>query len=368
MGDKMKKKMIIYMSKLSVGGMEKSLLNLIKYSDFKKEYDVTIFALYSKEEEYKKELESQVKLNLLWKKEWNILGKLICIIKIIIKLLRLKLKIDKYDVAICYPYQHRILSILTRNSSKNSIIFIHSNIEEKYQENIHKHMKKIRYDKFNKVICVSNNALNSFKKLYPSYQGISTKVNNYIDGENILINSKEKIDSIHQKNDEITFINIARHDESSKRITRIIESAKKLIDEGYRFKIYLIGNGEDTNLYKMKIEEFKLEDTIYLLGKKNNPYPYLKNANCLIMSSAYEGYGIVLDEARVLGIPFITTDVADAKQLTKEGYGILCENSQKGVYEGMKQYLKEGYEVKNKFNYKKFNLEITSKLNETIKK
>ena len=65
----MKKKMIIYMSKLSVGGMEKSLLNLIKYSNLKKNYDITLYVLYSLEEEYLKELESQIKVDLLWNKK-----------------------------------------------------------------------------------------------------------------------------------------------------------------------------------------------------------------------------------------------------------------------------------------------------------
>lgn len=364
----MKKKMIIYMSKLSVGGMEKSLLNLIKYSNLKKDYDITLYVLYSLEEEYIKELESQIKIDLLWNKKWSIVGKIVCIIKILFKLLKLNLKIEKYDVSICYPYQHKILSKLTRKSSNNSIIFIHSNILEKYQEKIDKHMKKIKYDKFNKVICVSNNALDAFRKLYPQYKGISTTINNYIDGENIITKSNEKIDKEWEKNKEIKFINIARHDEQSKKITRIINSTKKLVDEGYKFKVYLIGSGNSTDLYKSKIKDSKLEKTIQLLGKKNNPYPYLKCANCLILSSAYEGYGIVLDEARILEVPFITTDVADAKTLTEEGYGILCENSEQGIYNGMKKYLNEGFSVKNKFDYQEFNSKITEKLDEIIKK
>ena len=76
----------------------------------------------------------------------------------------------------------------------------------------------------------------------------------------------------------------------------------------------------------------------------------------------------MLDEARILDIPFITTDVADAKNITKEGYGILCENSEKGIYEGMKKYLDEGFSIKNKFNYQEFNLKITNQLDKIINK
>ena len=361
----MKQKMIIYMSKLSVGGMEKSLINLINQSNFTKDYDVTLYALYSKEESYLKELESKVNVKLLWHKEWNILGKLVCSAKMLKDLILLKLRKNKYDVAICYPYQHQILSILTRSSSKNSIIFIHSNISLKYGNQIEKHKKKIRYDKFAKVVCVSNNALDNFKKLYPNYKGKSITINNYINGSEIIELSKEKIDDLNI--DNITFINIARHEDESKKITRIINASNKLKKENYQFKVLLVGDGKDHQMYQELINKYKLQKEVILLGKKTNPYPYLKLSDCLIMSSQYEGYGIVLDEARILNKPFITTDVADAKLITTKGYGILCDNSQEGIYNGMKEFLDKGYTIKNKFDYQEFNKQITNLLDEIVK-
>ena len=115
------------------------------------------------------------------------------------------------------------------------------------------------------------------------------------------------------------------------------------------------------------INELNVNDIVYLLGKKVNPYPYIKNSSALIRSSAYEGYGIVIDEARILNIPVISTDVADAKEIMNEGYGILCENSDDGVYNGMKKFLDEGYLITNKFNYNKFNDEMDTKLENFIK-
>ena len=73
-----------------------------------------------------------------------------------------------------------------------------------------------------------------------------------------------------------------------------------------------------------------------------------------------------MNEARVLNIPIITSDVADAKTITEEGYGILCENSENGIYEGMKQFLDFGYVIKKRFNYKKFNDKITDTLNQIV--
>ena len=101
----MKKKMIIYMSKMSVGGMEKVLLNLLKQSNFTKNYDVTVYMLYSKENTYLNELKSLVKVKLLWKYKWNIFGKLICGIKMCFQLLKpCKFYISKITVKIEQKY------------------------------------------------------------------------------------------------------------------------------------------------------------------------------------------------------------------------------------------------------------------------
>lgn len=365
----MKKKMIIYMSKLSVGGMEKVLVNLINQSNFRKNYDVTVYVLYSKEKSMLKELQEKVNVKLLWKKEWGILGKIVCSIKMTLDLLKLKLTKSQFDVAICYPYQHQILSILTRNTSKNNVIFIHNNLKDKYGDKIKSHMRKLQFNKFAKVVCVSNDALKNFRELYPNYQGISMTINNYINGKEILdLSQKEIEEKIDTPKNLTTFINIARHEEKSKRISRIIEAAYKLKKENYKFQVLLIGNGEDHQKYHDLINQYKLNKEVLLLGKKLNPYAYLKKSDCLIMSSFYEGYGIVLDEARILNKPFISTDVADAKLIADEGYGIVCENSDEGVYLGMKEFLEKGYKIKNKFDYTKFNEKITNSLDEIVQK
>lgn len=365
----MKKNMIIYMSKLSVGGMEKALLNLIKNSNLKKNYNITIYLLYSMEDKYLKELEEQVNIKLLWKKEWNLLGKLVCIVKILIDMIKLKIFKNSYDVAICYPYQHSILALLTLNSSENNIIFLHNNIEKKYGDNVSKYIKKMHFNKFKKIIAVSNDAIEVFKKLVPDYRGETAVIHNYIDGKDILIKSVESIEetNLFSEKDGPIFINIARHEEKSKKISRIINSSKRLLDEGYKFKVILIGDGEDHKKYSEMIHNFNIDKNVILLGKKINPYPYLKSSDCFLLSSSYEGYGIVLDEARILDVPIISTDVADAKLILEDGYGILCKNSSDGVYDGMKEYLDNGFSLAKRFDYNKFNQEITKLLDEFVK-
>ncbi len=359
----MKKSLKINMSKLSVGGMEKALVDLLNESDLLKNYDVTLLLVYNSKINYIDFLPKSIKLDIVYKGDWNIFGKIITSYKILFKLIKALFK--KYDVSICYSHHHGILSKITRLESKNSIVFIHTDLlRSRTSKELKKLNNKLKFCKFSKVVCVSECAKKSFIEIYPDYKGEIVVANNYIDGEKILKNSNEKINKSKEK--IITFLNVARHEDFHKKISRIINSTKKLNEEGYKFKVLLIGDGKDHQYYKQMISDLKLNN-IELLGGKKNPFPYYKISDAFIFSSSFEGYGIVLNEARVLGIPIISTDVADASLIVEEGYGILCENSEKGIYEGMKEFLEKGYIIKTKFNYKEFNQRITKIINEIIK-
>ena len=95
---------------------------------------------------------------------------------------------------------------------------------------------------------------------------------------------------------------------------------------------------------------------------KENPYPYLKESDCLLMSSQFEGYPVVFVESMILNKPIVTTLVSDANKDIKDKFGIVTENSLDGVYEGMKKFLDEGFEIKKKFDPEKFNKDIINEL------
>ena len=357
------KKLIIYMPKLSVGGMEKALINLLNFSSITKKYEVELFLGYLVQKEYLDMIPQNVKVYLCCKGNWNIFGKLITYFKMMIKNVRVVLKIDKYDAAISYAYQHPILARLARNSSRNNIIFVHNNLILKYGKNS-KRIKKMKFDKFAKIVCVSNNAKEAFEKLYPNFNGIIEVINNFLDGQSI---EKKVLENVTFDYIKPVFVAVGRCEEKAKRFSRIIKASDKLKKEGYKFSVIIIGDGKDFKIYQDMVNDLEINDYVHLLGKKINPYPYIKNSSALILSSAYEGYGIVIDEARILNVPVISTDVADAKEIMNEGYGILCENSDDGVYNGMKKFLDEGYTLANKFDYNKFNDEMNTKLENFIK-
>ena len=356
-----KKKLIIFFSKLSIGGMERALVDLIKKSNLRNNYDVTLYVGYVIEKSFQNDLEKLIKVKVIWPYKWNIIGKIYSYIKMSIDKLKLK---NKYDLSICYSHHHKILSDLTHIASNNTICFIHGDLSKsRSKEELIKLDNNLRFKEFNKIICVSNNAKKSFLKAYPDFKGKIYAINNYIDGENIINKSKEMVDDYSF--DHKTFINISRHEERSKQVSLIILATKKLIDEGYKFKVLLIGDGESHSLYENLVKDNNLENVITLLGNRINPYKYLVKSSALVFTSKFEGYGLVLDEARVLNVPIITTNVGDAELIIKDGYGLLCEDNIDSIYLNMKKYLDEGFKPK-KFNYEEFNNKITKELDEVI--
>ena len=165
--------------------------------------------------------------------------------------------------------------------------------------------------------------------------------------------SNEKID-IKKDNKITTFINVGRHDEKSKRLTRLIYATKKLKEENQKFKILLIGDGQDSNFYKEIVKKEKLEDVIQFLGRKKNPYPYYKISDCVILTSDYEGYPVVFLESFVLQKPIITTKVSDYKEV--------ADKNENDIYKKMKQFIEEGFKIEKQFDVNQYNKQIIEKL------
>lgn len=354
-----RKSMIIYMPKLSFGGMEKALVNLINYGHLDKKYDLTLCLTYTGEMNYLPLLPPDIKLIIFWKGKWNFLGKIVGAIRLMLRCIYAIFK--KYDIAISYSYQHPILTTLTRLSSKNNIVYIHTNLVNSTPESLlKKRLRRCKYEKFTKIICVSQDAKKTLLKLIGKRDKVYA-LNNLIDGDKIIDKSCEEVTDFTFSENKIYFINISRHYERHKKLLRLLSSVQRLNSEGYDFEVLFVGDGVDHHLYEDKIKEYHL-DNVHLLGKKSNPYKYLKHSSALVLSSISEGYPVVFIESMVLGIPIITTDVSDARKDIEGKYGIVTSNDELGVYEGMKAFLDKGYKIKKPFDYDDFNQEIIAQI------
>ena len=130
----------------------------------------------------------------------------------------------------------------------------------------------------------------------------------------------------------------------------------------------IIGEGPDYDILQKRIIENGLKNIVNLLGFKSNPYPYIQSSDVFISSSRAEGFSTVASEAVILGKPCIVTDCSGMRELfgIKGEYGYIVENSEDGIYNGMKAFLMnkrliEIYGEKSIQNRKRFNIDETIK-------
>lgn len=342
------------MSRLKHGGMEKSLLNFLNLSNISKKYDVTLYLAYCLDNSLLDEFPKGVHVKLLCR-HWNAFGKLITACKLLFLYIKSIVLKYSYDTSICYTNHQQIFSVLARLNAKNSILFVHSDVARYSEETFLKMKKKIEYEKFSTIICNSKTSAKSLQERYEQVLNVKI-VPNYVNGKQIIQKAKEKI-SETVFDDRVTFINIANHVEEYKNISSIIRVCNNL-KEKYNFQLLLVGSGPDTEFYKNLICEYHLENHVILLGTKANPYPYLAKSTCLIFSSKYEGYGMVLDEARVLNIPIISTDCGASKEIVNDNNGFIYYTEEE-LENAMISILNHSKKFNQDFNYKKFNEKIT---------
>ncbi|CDE15240.1 uncharacterized protein BN670_00066 [Clostridium sp. CAG:470] len=364
------KKLLFGAYSLDIGGIEKALVILVNKLQ-EKGYDITL-VLEKKQGIFLNEIDPKIKIieYAPSNSKNKIQRKIINLIKRIKFTLKYK---NKYDFSASFATYSLPASFIARTASKNCYLWGHADYLTLFDGNAEK-MKEFfierNFDKFKKIIFVSKEGKDSFIKVFPEMKEKTMVCNNLIDANKILELSKEKIPEEdlskinkleNTKKETTIFINVGRHQEKQKKLSRLIEAATMLKKDNMNFKIIFIGDGPETEEYKKQVKNNQLENNIIFLGKKQNPYPYFKIADCVVLTSDYEGYPVVFLESFILEKPIITTKVSDYKEVENK-YGFVTEKDTKDIYEKMKNFILNGFEIKEKFDYKKYNEEILKKI------
>lgn len=388
------KKILFSAYSLDVGGIETALVTLLKY--LVNDYDITL-VLEKKQGVFLEDLPKEIKV--ITYTPSSLKFKLIRKVINFVKQLSFKLKYkNKFDFSADFATYSMPASFVARTASKNNAIWIHNNYMNFYDNDINQYRKffeSLKVQEFKKIVFVSNLDKKVFIAQFPELTKSTYVCNNLIDykkiqkladekipnedlkkifGEdypNINLNKISKKDAEKQSKKEINaetkvpiFLNVGRHDEKQKKISRILDATEKLNKNGFKFKVLLVGKGTNTKDYEEIIKEKKLNNVI-LLGAKKNPYPYFKISDSFLLSSQFEGYPVVFVESEILGLPIITTNVSDSKKDIDGIFGQVVENSEKGVYRGMKNFLEKGLKTE-KFDSEKFNQNIIEQIKQII--
>lgn len=346
-----------------LGGIENALLTLLNYLA-NKNYAITL-VLEEKQGIFLNDLDNRINIIQYAPSKSNniIIRKSINLAKRILFTIKYK---NRFDFSASYATYSKMASFVARVASKNRILWGHADYLELFngnKEKIKEFFNELHYEDFRKIVFVSKKACKSFINIYPNAKDKVIFCNNLIDYKRVEILSNENIE---EKKTTYTFVNVGRHDELQKRLTRIIEASKKLKEDNLNFRVLFIGEGKDTKDYKKMVKKLELEKEITFIGLKKNPYPYMKLADSIILSSDYEGYPVVFLEALILNKPIITTNVADALEDIHNKYGKVVNKTVEDLYRTMKQFIEDGYDINCKFNVEEYNNEIELKLDKLI--
>ena len=339
------------------------------------DYDITIFTIYLNGE-LEKELSSKVKLQTLCDKSFLQLNKFQRKISMPLKVLLFKNNIakkqlkEKYDVEIAF-LEGPITRIFSyKNKKAKKIAWIHSDISQifghGFKSKIKRFLDKKIYSKYNKLIFVSKDNMEKFNEIYPDVKVDKKVINNYIDKEKVIKKAQEGQD-IEFDESVINFVTVTRLVEP-KAIDRLIKVHKKLIDNGYYHKIYVVGDGPEREKLENLVKVNSVNETFVLLGKKENPYPYIKNATYFCLLSRFEGYPMVLEEAKILEKFIIITNTASREVIEQYDKSVILDNNENDIYEGMKEIIENSNELLKKSNNNKTydNQDIIEKIKQII--
>ena len=364
----MKKKILIASYDLEIGGVERSLISMLNNFDYER-YDVELL-LYNHSGEFMPLILKDVKLlpeNTKYKSIRLGIGTLIKAGEYNLAFQRLRAKYgyeyrkdkslddtyqmqlmwkycnpyfpkveEEYDVAISYLWPHNFVAEKVR--AKKKIAWIHtdySNISP--DRNIDLEV----WDKFDSIVGVSEKCVATFLKLYPSLKKKCVVVENITSPEFIRKMSEEQVSEEFEK-DKFNLLTVARFSHA-KGIDQGVEAIKLLRDRGIdNIKWYIVGYGGDENKIRELITRYSLEDMIEILGKKDNPYPYMKMCDLYMQPSRYEGKAVTVVEAQILAKPVLITNYPTAhSQVVDRVDGEICELSIEGIANGVEKFYRD---------------------------
>ncbi len=332
------KQLIFFAKHMEIGGLEKSLLNLLNSLD-PMEYAVTL-VLEEQHGPLLEQLGSHITV-----KEYRLSSCPFVPLRKILnftKRMLWKLKYgNKYDFSCSYCTYSIIGSRLAQYASQNSCLYVHNDYTTIYPD--HKEFAdfftQLRTDRFRHVLFVSNESKAAFTDRLPQYADKCDVVNNIVEWESVRSRAAEPC-SITKAPDETLFVFVGRLDEPHKRMSRLLEAFAAARQERQDIRLLMVGDGPDRKLCEELIEKHGLSDTVTMVGAQTNPYPYLNAGDCLVLASDYEGFPVVYFEAMILGKDIITTIPVSDERVDVGAYATVADKTTEAFANALINYEK----------------------------
>jgi glycosyltransferase involved in cell wall biosynthesis len=367
----LKKRLLFIADNLKVGGVEKSLVSLLRCIDYQR-YDVDLL-LFKKEGLFLKQVPKDVNIitspnyvsyfqvskdgisRMMFQSlikngplfTWKFLKGLLNGLKNKnMGIARQKLWVQlherfpsytgNYDAAVGFSGGLTTYFMMDKINAEKKLAWVHLDYRMLRQDD---QINKSYFERCDQVVTVSPRCGEVLKEVFPELKNKIKVMYNIVSPTliNELSNEEPTLYDLEFKG--LTILTMGRLS-SQKGLDIAIPAVSQLAKDGYKFKWYVLGDGPEEEQIRKKIKEFEVEEFFVLLGTTDNPYPYLKTADIYAQPSRFEGKAIAIDESKILHKPILVTDFSTVKdQIKNRENGIIVPMSSEGIYNGLKKLL-----------------------------
>lgn len=243
----------------------------------------------------------------------------------------------EYDLAISFLQPHNY--VLNKVKAKKKSCWIHTDYT-KVEFDVDAELPI--WSQYDHIVSISPDVTKTFIQVFPSLQ------EKIIEIENILspLFVKKRADEVDVRSEipqdgvAINILSVGRFHEQ-KNFDNIPNICHRILKSGINIRWYIIGFGDDTLILE-KIKEAKMKDHVIILGKRTNPYPYMKACDIYAQPSRYEGKSVTVREAQMLCKPVVITNYPTAKSQIQDGVdGVIVPMDNAGCAKGMAEFIKD---------------------------
>ena len=240
-----------------------------------------------------------------------------------------------YDLAVSFLTPHDI--VLKKVRAQKKAAWIHTDYS---QVDVDQALELPVWAAYDKIVSISSDVTRAFLEVFPSLEHKIVEIPNVLSPKLVRersesISSEEIAREMPREKGVVNLLSVGRFS-AAKNYDNIPDICRRILNEELSVRWYIIGYGGDESLIRRKIQEAEMEDHVILLGKKENPYPYMKACDIYVQPSRYEGNAVTACEAQILGKPVVVTDYPTAHSQVREGLdGIIVPMDNEGCARGI---------------------------------
>jgi hypothetical protein len=239
--------------------------------------------------------------------------------------------LGEYDLAISFLHPHNI--VLNKVKAKKKICWIHTDYST-IHVNYDKELKV--WGSFDYIASISEECTTAFLKRFPKLKNKIILIENILSPLLIrqLADCEDVSAEMPNEPDCVKIVSVGRF-HPAKNFESIPKICAEMEHLGVNFKWYIIGYGPDKKIQEA-LDKYQMRHRMILLGRKSNPYPYIKACDIYAQPSRYEGKSVTVREAQILYKPVLITNYPTAKSQVNEGIdGVIVQQDSLSVAKGL---------------------------------